>query len=203
MTGPSSLGARLAQSAPVTDAAARTMLTVVILGALALVLWLMWRGWQGKARRQRDLPRMIDLREPVDLSQALLPPVPGRYIASTRAGDWLDRIIVHGLGVPSRADMVVLQTGVLWQRQGADDVFVPQASLRSARTDRAIAGTVFEDGGVVVVSWRLGESVVETGFRAESFDQHHQIVDAVRSLVPTASGPPGGPSPLAGDGAEA
>ena len=184
-------GALAAASAPVTDWPARTALTLGVLAVLAVVLWLMARAWRAKAGRQRDLPSLVDLREPADLSGAVLGPIPGRYLASTRAGDWLDRVVVHGLGVPSRADMVVLQTGVLWQRQGADDVFVPRASLRGARTDRAIAGAVFEDGGVVVVSWLLGEAELDTGFRATSVEAHRELVAAVTSLVARHDRPDG------------
>jgi hypothetical protein len=172
-----------ATSAPVTDWGPRMVLTFGVLAACLVALWLMWRSWQHKASRQRDLPSVVDVREPRDLSGALLGPLPGRYLATTRAGDWLDRVVVHGLGVPSRASLTVLPGGVLLDRQGADDVFVPRASLREVRLDRAIAGAVFEDGGVVVVSWQLGDAVVDTGFRAQEYTRHDEVVRAVQALA--------------------
>jgi hypothetical protein len=193
-----------ATSAPVTDWGPRVLLTVAVVGACLVVLGLMWRAWQRKGSRQLDLPTVIDVREPRDLSGALLGPLPGRYLASTRAGDWLDRVVVHGLGVPSRASLTVLPQGVLIERQGADDVFIRQAALRGVRLDRAIAGSVFEDGGVVVISWQLGDALVDTGFRAQEYPRHDELVRSVQLLAaaPAAGDPPVGPGGAAGaDGA--
>lgn len=191
-------------SAPVTDWGPRLVLTAVVVVVIVAVLWLMWRAWQRKGSRQLDVPSVVDLREPRDVSGALLGPLPGKYLASTRAGDWLDRVVVHGLGVPSRASLAVLPDGVLIERQGADDLFLARASLRGVRLDRAIAGAVFEDGGVVVISWQLGEAVVDTGFRAQEYTRHDEVVRAVEALAAApATGPAAGPATGAATGTTA
>jgi hypothetical protein len=177
-----------AASAPVTSGGPRLVLTVIVVAGCAVVLWLMYRSWQRKGQRQRDLPPVVDLREPHDVSDALLGPLPGKYLATTRAGDWLDRVVVHGLGVPSRASLAVLPRGVLIERQGADDVFIPRASVQEARLDRAIAGAVYEDGGVVVISWTLGDARVDTGFRAQEYTRHDEVVRAVAALAAAPAG---------------
>jgi len=192
-------------SAQVTDWPQRLLLTAATLAVVALVVGALAAGWRRRARSQRDLPP--PMAEPLATvaapstspapsesseSSALLGPWPVRYLASTRCGDWLDRLVVHGLGVPSRAQLLVLPSGVWWQREGARDVFVPAADLVSARLDRGIAGAVYEDGGVVVVTWRLGDVVVDTGFRAQQFDRHDEVVTVVNRLVPSAASTAGG-----------
>ena len=61
----------------------------------------------GAAVRAADLPAV-----PADPGPPVGDPIDGRYLASTTAGDWLDRVVVHGLGVPSRAQVLVTRTGV-------------------------------------------------------------------------------------------
>ena len=193
-------------SAQVTDWPQRLLLTAATLVVVAIVVAALAAGWRRRARSQRDVqPPMSEPFTAVAApstgpgtsaessdSSTLLGPWPGRYLASTRSGDWLDRLVVHGLGVPSRAQILVLPSGVWWQREGARDVFVPAADLVSARLDRGIAGAVYEDGGVVVVTWRLGDLVVDTGFRAQQFNRHDEVVAAVRRLVPSAASASGG-----------
>ncbi len=205
---PLSLAATLgaSASAEVTAWPQRLLLTAATVAVIVVVVALLGKGWRRRARTQHDVPP--PQTEPLAAVAApqvspgssaaeaapVLAPCPGRYLASTRAGDWLDRLVVHGLGVPSRAQLLVLPSGVWWQREGARDVFVPASDVVSARLDRGIAGAVYEDGGVVVVTWRLGDVVVDTGFRAQQFDRHHEIVEAVEGLV-------GAPTPATGDAA--
>jgi hypothetical protein len=173
-------------SEPVTDWPARIGLTLLIVAAVLLVCWLMWRGWRRRAQRQSglaDLPAV-----PSQLGAEIGEPVEGRYLASTTAGDWLDRVVVHGLGVPSRARLIVTRTGVLMERVGAPDVFIAQAELVDARLDRGIAGAVYENGGVAVLTWRLGDVVLDTGFRAADSGRHDDLVARVRQLASSREG---------------
>jgi hypothetical protein len=168
-------------SAKVTDWSQRLLLTGLIVLALIGICLLMLRGWRRRARRQADL---ADLPvAPKTLGQALLEPLPGRYLASTAAGDWLDRIVVHGLGVPSKALLAVTTSGVYIERQGAPDVYIPAASLVGAHLDRGIAGAVYEHGGVAVVTWKLGDRALDSGFRASDADRHDEVVAAVQRLL--------------------
>lgn len=185
-----------------TDAQLRALLTgLVVLVALA-VLGLMLRGWRRRGRSQADLPAPSGLplvgsadapaEAPDDASPVRLGPVAGRYLATTTSGDWLDRIVVYGLGVPSRAEVSVREDGVLVSRTGARDLFVPADDVSGARLDRAIAGAVYEDGGLVVLTWRLGDRRLDTGFRADQPDRHAALVEAVGGLghptAPTTEG---------------
>lgn len=184
-----------------TDTQLRALLTVAVaLSAVGLLL-LMLRGWRRRGRRQADLPIPSDsplpgvTDAPADPPEQDAPvrlgPVPGRYLATTASGDWLDRIVVHGLGVPSRAEVTVRDDGVLVTRTGARDVFVPGPDVRGARRDRAIAGAVYEDGGLVVLTWLLGDQELDTGFRADHPETHEGLVTALSGLL-ERPGPTGG-----------
>lgn len=171
------------EQADVTNWPARVVLTVVVLALIGLAVWGMARGWRARAARQSDVPPPTVT--PEWFSADTLPPVPGVYLASTRAGDWLDRVVVHGLGVRSRARLSVGTAGLVLERDGAADVYVPAADLRGVRLDRGIAGAVYERGGLVVLTWDLGPTTLDTGFRADRTDDHVAVVAAVRALVDT------------------
>jgi hypothetical protein len=59
---------------------------MVVLGAA--VFWLMWLGWQRRARRH-DIPPLLPVC--TDDGSPLLS-AQGRYVGSTWAGDWLDPV---------------------------------------------------------------------------------------------------------------
>jgi hypothetical protein len=176
-----------------SDTTTRTLLTLLVVLAAVAAVALMRRGWRRRAQRQADLPApsVVALpgtsakpaAEPPSEATVRRGPVAGRYLATTASGDWLDRIVVHGLGVPSQAAITVRDDGILVERTGARDVFVPGEDLVEVQLGRAIAGAVYEEGGLLVLTWRLGDRVLDTGFRAGRVDEHAELVDAIAPLV--------------------
>ena len=171
------------ESAETTQLGPRLAFTAVMVGVIALACWLMWRGWVARGRRQADLPEPA--APPGTLGAPLAGPVEGRYLASTSAGDWLDRIVAHGLGATAAGTMAVHPEGALITRDGSDDLFIAAAAIRGARLDRGIAGSVYEQGGIAVVTWELGDRLLDSGFRASAARHHDELVAALESLVPT------------------
>ena len=166
-------------SAPVTQLAARLGLTVLILAVFAGICALMWRGYQRRAARQSDLPVPASAApSPVDPADG----VEGVYGSSTTHGDWLDRIAVHGLGVRSNAWVSVTAEGVFFAREAAPDLFIPSADLVGAELAPGIAGKVTGGTGVVLVTWRLGERILDTGFHPRAKADREQLVDAINAL---------------------
>ena len=60
----------------------------------------------------------------------------------------------------------------------------------AVRLERGIAGAVYEEGGVVVVTWALGDVAVDTGFRARQFNRHAAIAEAIQRLVRSPAAAP-------------
>ena len=174
-------------SAPVTQWPLRILLVLLVLAVIALVLIGMRAGWRRRAGRQGDVPPPLLPPESLETTQGA---VAGVYLGSTHHGDWLDRIVVHDLGVRSRALAEVGPAGVALRREGARDVFVPTASLRGAQMARGIAGKAYERGGVLVITWDLDGRLVDTGFRADVAEEQRTLRDAIVGLV-AESGPAG------------
>ena len=127
-------------------------LSTTLLGAVALLaLWGMWRGWQARERRTAALvptvPAVPDgVTTPEDAVEAT-------YVSSTRAGDWLERVVAHGLGLRTAALVSVHPSGVLVARTKAPDVWVPAGALRAVGTSSGQAGKFVGRDELVVLTW--------------------------------------------------
>ncbi|MEV1082489.1 hypothetical protein AB0I98_30375 [Streptomyces sp. NPDC050211] len=172
------------KSAEVTDWAARIGWLVGLALFVALIYWLMREGWKWRGTLQGDLP---ELPSAPDEPGAARLTMSGRYHGSTTAGQWLDRIVAHGLGTRSRVELTLTDEGLDVVRPGATDFFVPRAALREARLDKGIAGKVLTEGGLLVVTWAHGERLLDSGFRADTAAEHNEWVDVINSMINTNS----------------
>ncbi|ACQ80291.1 conserved hypothetical protein [Beutenbergia cavernae DSM 12333] len=167
----------------------------ILLALLAVALLAaMWWGWQRRARRTgAGLPDVPAAPAP-DGVTPLLAGVEGVYVSSTRAGDWLDRVAAQDLGIRSPVVVTVRPDGVLLSRTGARDVFVPAADLLAVRRDAGIAGKVVGRGGLVVLTWRLGEQTLDTGVKPRRAADRDALVRATETLLGTTAGHSATPS---------
>jgi hypothetical protein len=145
---------------------------------LAAAYYGMYRGWRNRKSRQADLAPLPEV--PADKTRG----IEGVYVATTSAGDWMDRIAVQELGVRSIADLAVSEAGLIFHRQGAADVFIPVDHLTGVRTDRGIAGKVTaEKSGLVVVTWNHGGRALDTGFRPRRKADTAPLTESIATLI--------------------
>ncbi|MFF0464218.1 PH-like domain-containing protein [Streptomyces mexicanus] len=189
MTPAPQLAARLAtslaaeeKSATVTDWSARVGWLVGLALFVALVYWLMREGWKWRGTLQSDLPELPEAPQETGAAKLTMT---GRYHGSTTAGQWLDRIVAHGLGTRSRAELTLTDAGVEVVRPGASDFFVPTDRLRGARLDKGIAGKVLTEGGLLIVTWEHGGKLLDSGFRSDRAAEHTDWVEALNSMIET------------------
>jgi hypothetical protein len=171
------------EQAQVTNWPARFVLVVVVLVLIALALWGMRRGWRNRLARQASIPAPAD----APTTSELAAPVEGLFIGTATAGAWMDRIDVHELGVRSRAWISWGAAGILLDRVGARSVFIPGEDLQAIRLDRGVAGTVKAKDSVVIVTWRLGEALLDTGFRADDGAGHRAVLGGLMATFPVAA----------------
>ena len=140
-------------------------------------------GWRNRLRRQADVDPLPGI--PAELGAALAV-ADGQYVASTTAGDWLDRIAVHNLGIRTNAELSVHPEGVLFDRSGAGPVFIPAASLTGVRQESGMAGKFVEKDGLLVLSWMLGSRELDSGFRTRHAEDKTILLNALQDLIPAA-----------------
>ncbi|MFD0418522.1 hypothetical protein [Streptomyces sp. NPDC127108] len=186
------------KSAEVTDWAARIGWVVGLLLFIALVYWLMREGWKWRGTLQSDLPELAARPSPAttlngdgEPSQPGMPSDPGpakleltgRYHGSTTAGQWLDRIVAHGLGTRSRVELTLTDAGLDVVRPGARDFFIPKEALREARLDKGIAGKVLAEGGLLIVTWAHGDKLLDSGFRSDHAAEQAEWVTTINNMI--------------------
>jgi hypothetical protein len=159
---------------------------LVVLGA-ALLLG-MAKGWRRLRRGPSEVPAPPAVPAADALGDARTEPLDASYVSPTRAGDGLDRVGSHGLGVRSAATVAVHDAGVVVRRRGAPDVFVPRAALRAVGTSGGMAGKVVGGEGLVVLTWVPSPDDdprgLDTGLRL----RHRQEADALRAATQTLIG---------------
>jgi hypothetical protein len=158
-----------------------SLLLVVLLAAVASGL--IAKGWRSRLKRQAGLGKLPEV--PEQLSPAGIV-AEGQYVATTTAGDWLDRIAVHGLGFRGNAEMSVHPEGVLFDRTGTAPLFVPAGAVTDCSSSSGMAGKFVEKDGLVVLSWMLGEHELDTGFRTRHASDKQPLLEALQELISAA-----------------
>jgi len=116
-------------------------------------------------------------------------PLEAVYVSTTLHGDWLARVGAHGLGDRSNALVSVHDGGVLVEREGADDLWLPVHAIRSTSLAPGMAGKYVGADGLVVLTWAVPEAddvaaaLVDTGLRTRRAEDRGALVDAVRHLL--------------------
>ncbi|KIQ17388.1 PH-like domain-containing protein [Rhodococcus sp. MEB064] len=140
---------------------------------IALILW----GWRNRQKRQSDaigtLPSAPDALGDVRVASCT-----GLYVGSTLAPSWQNRIAVGDIGHRATGTLTRYETGILLERHGETDIWMPQDALRAIRTERGLAGKVMTKDGLLVVRWELPTGTeIDTGFRADDKSVYPDWVD--------------------------
>lgn len=143
----------------------RSVLLMMVLGLLVVLLGLMVFGWRARQRRQSTIaappPPPEDAGDVIGVFSA-------RYVATTIAGEPLNRIAVNGLGFRSAATVTVTDDGVLIERPGERLWWLDAASIRGVRRATWTIDGVVESGGLHLVEWPLGNQFVDSYFRLDA-----------------------------------
>lgn len=154
---------------------------VLLLAALVVLAWagMAW-GWRRRGARQGDLPAPAS--PPASLG-APLARAEGTYVGTVVAGQWLERVVAHSLGARARAEVSVHPSGLLLDRDGAAPLWVPREDLTAVRRDTGLAGKVTETGGLVVWTWRLGDTALESGLRPRYAETTSALLEAIGTIT--------------------
>lgn len=173
----------------------------ILLAACVLALVAMRAGWRHRARRGAAVVPELPASPAADdaaLGTPRTAALDATYVSSTAAGDWLDRVVAHDLGVRSSAVVRVFDAGVRIERTGARDLFVPAAALRGARTAPGMAGKFVGRDGLVVITWQVPgteATALDTGLRLRRGADRTPLIEAVGALVTETSADDPGATP--------
>jgi hypothetical protein len=157
-----------------------TTAVVLSVGVIVLLVALMALGWRNRVRRQQEVPAPAG--PPGDPGGPLYA-AEGQYVVTTSGGDWLDRVTAHGLGNKATATAAVYPHGLLFDRSGAGEVYIPRKNLTGVRLERGIAGKFVEKDGLIVVSWTQDAHSFDTGFRTRYAADKTPLLSSISALI--------------------
>ncbi len=144
------------------------LLALLFLAALAAMAW----GWRRRGRSQQHLPVPTD-RPLSDLGEGIAHgPVDAVYVDTVFAEQPLERIVAHGLGQRAKARVSLGDGGSYRiEREGAPDLTIPSTDLAEVTSGPGMAGKFIGGDGLLIIRWRLGDQLLDTGLRlAQRFD---------------------------------
>ncbi|MEO6943609.1 MAG: hypothetical protein ABI053_02740 [Lacisediminihabitans sp.] len=154
--------------------------TIVVILLIVLMLIGMFFGWRARQKRQAylatDLPVPDDTGSELFASELL-------YVATTIAGEPLNRVAVSGLGYRSRASIVVATGGITLSLDGEPDAFIPAQTLLGVSRAHWTIDRVVENGGLVVVNWMLGDTSVDSYLRLVDPPDPSVMIEAIQQIV--------------------
>ncbi|MGI8879765.1 MAG: transporter [Jatrophihabitans sp.] len=159
----------------------RTLLVVAAVIVFVLAVLGMRAGWRNRARRQSMLPALA--ARPAVVGALLAPELTGLYVGTTFAECWQDRVVAHGLGIRAASSARLTAEGVDIDRDGADPVFIPAQFIDGAGLGSGLAGKVLGEGGLLLIRWRLGEHLLDSGLRADDRAGYPDWVRAIDELT--------------------
>ena len=156
-------------------------IAVVLLVLALLILWrMMFSGYRGRANAQRALPRPGGAKDWKAMTGAL----EGIFVSTTDAENTLDRIAAHGLGTRSAVQFGFVDGGVGFLRQGARSFVVPAADIVGVGHGPGMVGKwMGRSDGIVVLRWKLGDRVVDTGVKPRRTADGDRFAQQVEELV--------------------
>ena len=154
------------------------LLPVLLLAALfLLVLAAMAWGWRRRGRSQQHLPvpgasTLEELGEGLEHG-----PVDAVYVDTVLAEQPLERVVAHGLGQRSKA-MVTLGDAGSWHlvREGAPALTIPAAAVSEVLSGPGMAGKFIGGDGLLIIRWRLGDQLLDTGLRLARRADHDLLL---------------------------
>ena len=156
-------------------------LLIAVLALAGVVLAMMVKGWRTRQRRTAPLAPLPEV--PEIRPDEVVGPLRGLYVGTTTDVSWLDRVVTHGLSRRAQGSISVTGRGVLMRRTGEQDLWLPLESITAVRVDGQHAGKMIGRGAITVVTWDLGGTILESGFRCDPHAGNTDVVRAVQDLL--------------------
>ncbi|MHA6668068.1 PH-like domain-containing protein [Homoserinimonas sp. A447] len=148
----------------------RPLLMAIVIAFLLILLALMVLGWRKRQRSQAAFPAPLALPENPGAETLA---ADAFYVATTVAGEPLNRIAVGGLGYRARATVGVLEHGLRLSIPGQPAIYIPAESIRTVERATWAIDRAVEQDGLILIRWALGE----TADARREVDSYLRIID--------------------------
>lgn|SRR5690606_11473189 len=159
----------------------RLIPALVILALIVIAFVFGVLGWRNRRRRQSHLDVVpvppSEIGEELARERVL-------YVATTIAEEPLERVVVGGLGFRAKGEVRIARGGLVLDLAGSRTAFIPVADIRGVGLASWTIDKGVEEGGLVFVRWKLGETIVDSYLRS---DDSQRLLDELTELSPRAA----------------
>lgn len=151
---------------------------LIALAVAAIGIYLAYMAWMRQSRNQEAiLPRPLAFGGDSESAG-----IKCFYIATTFLGAPLSRVKAYTLGTRGQAIVHSSRDGLAFDRKGELSFQIPVVDFLAIETSNAVIGKAVEAEGLFSVSWRLGDSEVQTHFRIVSQAERARFVEKMTLL---------------------
>jgi len=154
---------------------------LVVLGLLVVAIALMALGWRNRRKRQAALD--VVPVPPAEIGEELAR-VKALYVATTLAGQPLERVVVGGLGFRAKAEIRIARGGIVLDLVGGATAFIALDEIRGVGLASWTIDKGVDEDGLVFVRWELGGTAVDSYLRADDPDA---LLAHLTDLSPSAA----------------
>lgn len=102
-----------------------------------------------------------------------------QYVATVFSGEPLRKVTAHGLGPRGHGRVYSAASGVLIERTGERDFFIPIANISEFGFTNATIDRAVEKDGLVSLHWSLGEMSVITQLRFRNVTERDEMIASI------------------------
>ncbi|MCG7415225.1 hypothetical protein MHK74_11725 [Microbacterium aurum] len=140
-------------------------------------------AWRRRTRRDADLAAPFGEAPAAAVERER---VSGLYVATTRHGEPLERLAIRGLGFRSRVDVTVTDRGVALDLTGQPRLFLETARIADVDLATVAIDRVVERGGLVRLTWRAGDTLVDSYLRPQD-GSARALAAAIAAILPAST----------------
>lgn len=152
---------------------------VGLIAAALFGLWVLYAvtSWRTKRRDQEEyLPKpktFLTSKESI----------PAYYVATVFEAQPQKRVLAHGLTYRGLAEISISSAGIGISRVGEEGFQIPADDVVSIGVAGAALDKAVERDGITLISWRLGDQVLQTQLRFQAQKHRRTALSSLNELV--------------------
>jgi hypothetical protein len=159
---------------------AKLLTAVLMLAIFAALIVLAASAWRRRRKEQdANFGAPAEFLEDSNQEPLLLATsVQAQYVATTIAGEPLNRVTAHGLGFRGRATVSVGEAGILIERRGERSLALSSSQISGVVFTQAVIDRAVEKDGLVAINWRQDQTDLTTVLRFNSAADRNLVLQA-------------------------
>ncbi len=151
-------------------------------GVIALALFALFAGFAFYSWRRR-ITKQASLLDAPEFVHGNEDGFKTFYVATTFGNRPLERIVAHGFAHRGIAYLSLGKHCLVVSRVGEKSFTVPISAISSVSGNSSVIDRAVETNGLLTISWRLGEEIVDSHFRFVNTEHRESMVRELQALV--------------------